>query len=106
MADVDDALSTDEIDAALGVLRAGLQQVEAKLTPDELSRASRHELAGALDRAEDLSSQWPDLTNDERVEALRAPGAVVIIAPVPARRSPVAGRVPLRVPWLPEQRAG
>lgn len=107
MADVDDALSTEEIDAALGVLRAELQQVESRLTPDEeLAHAFRHELEAALDRAEDLASLWPDMTNDERVEALRSLGAVVVIAPTSARRSPVAGRVTLRVPWLPEQQAG
>lgn len=108
LADVDDALSSDEIGAALGVLRAELQQVEAKLTPyeDLLGQASRHELDVALDRAEDLASLWQDMTNDERVEALRAVGAVVVIGPAPGCRSPVAGRVTLRVPWLPEQQAG
>lgn len=107
LADVDDALSTEEIDAALGVLRAELQQIEAKLAPgEELDRATRHELEAALNRAEDLASLWSDMTNDERVEALRSLGAVVVIAPSPGRRAPVAGRVTLRVPWLPEQRAG
>jgi len=107
LADVDDALSTEEIDAALTVLRSELQQIEAKLVPgEELDRASRHELETALDRAEDLASLWPDMTNDERVEALRSLGVIVVIAPAPARRSPVEGRVTLRVPWLPEQQAG
>lgn len=106
LADVDDALSVEEIDAALGVLRAELQQVEGRLTPfDELGRSHRDELEAAIDRAEDLASLWPDMTNDERVEALRALGAVVVISPAPGRRAPVAGRVRLRVPWLPDAQA-
>jgi site-specific DNA recombinase len=106
LADVDDALSTDEIDAALGVLRTELKQIEAKLTPyEEFTHSSRHELEAALDRAGDIASLWPDMTNNERVESLRSLGAVVVVAPAPGRRSPVAGRVTLRVPWLPEKQA-
>jgi site-specific DNA recombinase len=106
LADVDDALSVEEIDAALGVLRAELRQIEGRLTPiDELGQARRQELEAMIDRADDLASLWPEMTNDERVEALRALGAVVVIAPAPARRAPVAGRVRLRVPWLPDEQA-
>lgn len=103
LAEVDaDALSLDEIDAGLQVLRKDLADLEkaiadadAEPTPivdfDELRRRG----------GTSLGSLWPEMTNDERVDALQALGAEVVVAPATGRRSPVAGRVKLLAPWVP-----
>ena len=103
LAEVDaDALSLDEIDAGLQVLRKELADIEraiadadAEPTPivdfDELRRRG----------GTSLGSLWSEMTNDERVDALRALGAEVVIAPATGRRTPVAGRVKLLAPWVP-----
>jgi hypothetical protein len=53
-----------------------------------------------------LGDLWPKMTNEERVDALRALGAVVVIAPASQRRAPLEGRVTLRVPWVPLEPTG
>lgn len=103
----DDALTLDEVDAGLAVLRreiAGLDEIiataDAPASPvvdiDELRK-----LGGAT-----LGDLWPKMTNEERVDALRALGAVVVIAPASQRRAPLEGRVTLRVPWVPLEPTG
>lgn len=103
LAEVDaDALSLDEIDAGLQVLRKDLAAVEQAIaaadeqpTPvvdfDELRRRG----------GTSLGSLWSEMTNDERVDALRALGAEVVVTPATGRRTPVAGRVKLLAPWMP-----
>lgn len=103
LADVDDdALTLEEIDAGLAVLRRELDEVEKAIATtdsrpletldfDELRR-----LGGAT-----LGSLWPSMTNDERVDALRSLGAEVVVLSATGRRSPIAGRVKLRAPWVP-----
>ncbi len=103
LAEVDaGARSFDEIDAGLQVLRRDLADLEKAITDanalptpvvdfDELRRRGGNS----------LGSLWPEMTNDERVDALRALGAEVVVTPATGRRTPVAGRVKLLAPWVP-----
>jgi site-specific DNA recombinase len=103
LAEVDaDALSLDEVDAGLQVLRRDLAEVEkviaaADPAPPEVVDFDELRRRGGTT----LGSLWPEMTNDERVDALRALGAEVVVEPATGRRSPVAGRVKLRAPWVP-----
>lgn len=98
----DEALSLDEIDAGLDVLRRDLNEVEtaiavAEAAPTQVVDFDELRRKGGTS----LGSLWPEMTNDERVDALRALGAEVVVEPATGRRSPVAGRVKLRAPWVP-----
>lgn len=103
LADVDDdALTLDEVDAALVLLRREVAELDVAI-------AEADELAGPVVDVEELrrrggaslGSLWPEMNSFERVDALRALGADVVVSPAQGRRCPVAGRVRLRAPWLP-----
>lgn len=103
MAEVDaDALSLDEIDAGLQVLRKDLADVEKAIAATDERRSPVVDFDELRRRGgASLGSLWPEMTNDERVDALRALGAEVVVMPATRRRCPVEGRVKLLAPWVP-----
>ena len=103
----DDALSLDEIDAGLDVLRRELTDIEKALAAADVDDAPVVDFEELRKRGgTTLGTLWPQMTNEERVDALRALGAQIIVEPASARRAPLAGRVTLHAPWVPLAQVG
>lgn len=102
----DAALTLDEVDAGLAFLRREVAEIDAAIAEADTILTSEIDLEELRRRGgASLGSLWPEMNNSERVDALRALGADVVVAPAQGRRCPVAGRVRLRAPWLPVEPA-
>jgi DNA invertase Pin-like site-specific DNA recombinase len=98
LADGDRAMSTDEIDAGLGVLRKDLDEISSLL--EHLPQPKEHEaLAHAAANTENVASLWPRMTYDERAAALRSIGAIVMVAPSRKHGDKLDGRVWIEGNW-------
>lgn len=103
----DDALTLDEVDAGLTVLRREIADLDDAIAAAEASAVPVVDLEDLRRRGADtLAELWPKMTYDERVDALRSLGAVAVVASATHRRASLDGRVKLRAPWVPLEPAG